>query len=105
VTGRVHAEEAVGEVALHAGGKIGKCLVVVDEIGDLGVGGPVRGGIFGDVAAETARVVAQAGELGIRGVVGENRGDWAEIYFPATRDVSRYLSISARGRPEARGAL
>lgn len=70
----VHAEEAIGEVALHVGGEPVEVVVVFNEGGDVGVLGPALSGEFGDVAAETARIVTETSPFRVGGCVEEEYG-------------------------------
>lgn len=56
--GRVDAEEAIGEVALHAGREVEEVGVGFDKGDDVAVFCPAGGSCGADVAAETPRVVA-----------------------------------------------
>ena len=68
---------------MHPGGEGGEVLVVLDQVDYVRVLGEALRCGFGDVAAEAAWVVSQAGEFGVRGEVGEDRGNGAEVDFEA----------------------
>jgi len=88
VTASVHTEETVAEISLHASAEGGKVLVVLDEIGNVGVLGPALGCGGRDVATQAAGVVSKSSELRIGGVVRKDRSYGAEIDFPAI-----YMSV------------
>lgn len=75
----VHAQQAVDEVALHAGLEVGDGGVSGDQVGAVGVGAGDAGGVGADVAAQTAWVVAQAVGLRVGWDIGEDGDDGAEV--------------------------
>jgi hypothetical protein len=88
VTASVNTEETVAEIALHASAKGGKILVILDEIGNVGVLCPALGCGGRDVATQAAGVVPKSSELRIGSVVRKDRSYGAEVDFPAI-----YMSV------------
>ena len=70
------------EVALHVRLEPVDVAETGDERGDVGVGEKARGYVLRDVAAETARVVAEAGHERVLWGVVERGGDWAKVDGP-----------------------
>lgn len=79
------SEESIWKISLHSGGERFKVLEVGNERGYLLICTPLGTGSLRDIATETARVVTETGDIGVRFNISQPRRNGAKVDLEATQ--------------------